>query len=195
MFTSSMIEKRQNSGFIAVLLMAAAMLLMATESKADSGLYIGASVGSAGIELNAGTPVVPVTFDEDDFAWKGFAGYNFDLPVFDLGIEAGYVDFGGPSGDVLGSMIEVDADGFSAFGVAGFDLGPVGVFAKYGVISWDAEVTVDGLSGSTDGSDPAYGVGAKIALSSLQIRAEYELFDIEDSEDVSMVSVGIVWTF
>jgi len=81
------------------------------------------------------------------------------------------------------------------FGVLGIDLGPLGIFAKYGMVSWDAEITIDGLSEAEDGSDPAYGVGAKIAIGSIDLRAEYEVFDIEDAEDVSMISVGLVWTF
>jgi len=189
------IEKRRTGGAGVVLLVAAAMALLSTESKADSGLYLGAGVGSAGIEIDVGTPVIPMSFDESDFAWKAFAGYNFDLPAVNLAIEGGYANLGGPSADVLGSAIEIEADGIAAYGVVGFDLGPVGVFGKYGVISWDAEGSIDGLGFSDDGSDPAYGVGAEFGLSSVSIRAEYEIFDIEDSEDISMFSASIVWTF
>ena len=194
MFTNLLAEKRQASGAGAILLVAA-LLLMSAESKADSGFYIGGSVGTAGVEIDTGDPVNPVIFDEDDFAWKAFGGYNFDLPILNLGIEGGYVDFGGPSADIGGILFEVDADGFDAFGVIGVDLGPIGVFAKAGVIAWDAEVSIDGITGTDDGTDPAYGIGAKIGLGSLAFRLEYELFDIEDTEDVAMISAGIVWTF
>jgi hypothetical protein len=195
MFGYSGIEKRRAGGAGVVLLVTASILLLSMESKADSGLYLGAGIGSAGIEIDVGTPVVPMSFDESDFAWKGFAGYNFDLPVVNLAIEGGYANLGGPSGDVLGSAVEVEADGITAYGVIGFDLGPLGVFGKYGVISWDAQGSIDGLGFSDDGSDPAYGIGAEIGLSSVAIRAEYEIFDIEDSADISMVSASIVWTF
>ena len=194
MFTNLLAEKRQASGAGAILLVAA-LLLMSAESKADSGFYIGGSVGTAGVEIDTGDPVNPVIFDEDDFAWKAFGGYNFDLPILNLGIEGGYVDLGGPSADIGGILIEVDSDGFDAFGVLGVDLGPIGIFAKAGVIAWDAEFSIDGVTGTDDGTDPAYGIGAKIGLGSLAFRLEYELFDIEDTEDVAMISAGIVWTF
>jgi outer membrane immunogenic protein len=194
MFTNLLAEKRQASGAGAILLVAA-LLLMSAESKADSGFYIGGSVGTAGVEIDTGDPVNPVIFDEDDFAWKAFAGYNFDLPILNLGIEGGYVDFGGPSADIGGILFAVDSDGFDAFGVLGIDLGPIGVFAKVGVIAWDAEASIDGVTDTDDGTDPAYGIGAKIGLGSLAFRLEYELFDIEDTEDVTMISAGIVWTF
>lgn len=194
MFRNLLTEKRQASGAGAILF-AAALLLLAAESKADSGLYIGGSVGIAGVEIDTGTPVNPLIFDEDEFAWKAFAGYNVDLPILNLGIEAGYVDFGGPSADIGGSLFAVDSDGFDAFGVLGIDLGPIGVFAKAGVIAWDAEVSIDGITDTDDGTDPAYGIGVKIGLGSLALRVEYELFDIEDTEDISMISAGLVWIF
>lgn len=195
MFINS-VEEIRGIKSAAVVLAASAVMLFSAEAKAESGFYLGGSVGQAGVEIEDASGVVPVSFDEDDFAWKAFGGYSFELlPVLSLAIEGGYVNLGGPSGDLLGVPVLVETDGFDVFGVLGVDLGPLGVFAKYGMISWDAEFTVDGLSDAEDGSDPAYGIGASIGLGSVDIRAEYEVFDIEDAEDVSMISVGIVWTF
>jgi hypothetical protein len=164
------------------------------ESQADG--YVGGSIGQSYIELDAGTPTVPAAFDEEEFGWKVMIGYEFDFAVITLGVEADYVDFGAPSGDVAGSQIEVDADGFAGFGTASIDFGPLGIFAKYGVISWDASFNIDGFdAGSDDGTDPAYGVGVKFGLASVEVRGEYEIYDIEDSEDVAMLSAGIVWRF
>jgi hypothetical protein len=178
----------------AIAVLVSSLLLVPAESQAEG--YLGASIGQSGVEIDAGTPIQPLSFDEEDFAWKGYGGFTFDLAVVNLGVELGYVNLGGPSGDVLGSQVEVDADGFDAFGVLGVDLGPIGVFAKAGMIAWDAEITVDGLdAGSDDGSDPAYGIGAKVGLGSLDIRLEYEVFDLEDAEDVTLLSAGIVWSF
>ncbi len=194
MFSKSL-EENRGVASVAVVLAASAIMLYAPESKADSGFYLGGSVGQAGVEVQDTSGIQPVSFDENDFAWKAFGGYKFDLPVVNLGVEGGYVNLGSPSGDLLGVPVAIETDGIDVFGVLGFDLGPLGVFAKYGMISWDTEFTVDGLSDAQDGSDPAYGLGATIGLGSIDIRAEYEVFDIEDSEDVSMISVGLVWTF
>ena len=163
----------------------------------ETGWYLGGSVGSASIEadFSDGVPDVP-TFDEDDFAWKVFGGYNFGItPVFDLGIEVGYVNMGNQSGDVLGIPIALEATGFDLFGVIGFDIGPVGLFGKVGYLSWDVEGVIDDFAESIDGSDIAYGVGLRFNLASVEIRGEYELFDIEDAEDVSMYSVGLAYHF
>ena len=162
----------------------------------ESGWFLGGSVGSATIEAEiTDDPDVP-PFDEDDFAWKIFAGYNFGItPVFDLGIEGGYVNLGSPSGDVLGESVALEATGFDLFGVIGFDIGPVGLFGKVGYLSWDVEGVIDDFAESIDGSDIAYGVGLRFNLASVEIRGEYELFDIEDAEDVSMYSVGLAYHF
>jgi hypothetical protein len=185
---------KRTSLSVTAALIASFMTFVPAESQA--GGYIGGSVGQSYIEINTGTPAVPEDFDEEDFGWKLLAGYEFEFAVISLGVEASYVDFGSPSGDVLGSQIEVDANGFAGFGTVGFNLGPVGVFGKVGVIAWDASISVDGFdAGSDDGTDPAYGIGAKFGLGSLEVRAEYEIYDIEDSEDVAMVSVGLIWRF
>ena len=64
------------------------------------------------------------------------------------------------------------------------------------MISWDAELSFAGFDvGSEDGTDTAYGVGAAFNLGSFQIRAEYEVFDISDVEDLTMLSAGFVFTF
>jgi len=174
-------------------------LFFALGAQAESGLYAGGSVGSVTIQAD-----IPdednidevFEFDENDFAWKAFAGYNFDLTVVDLAIEGGYVDLGAPSGDILGTNVELDANGWDIFGLAGLQLGPIGAFAKAGVISWDVEATVEGLdAGDDDGTDPAYGVGVRFNVGSFEIRGEYEMFDLDNVDDVFMLSAGLVWTF
>lgn len=147
---------------------------------ADSGFYIGAGVGDASFDDK--------DFDENDTGYKVFGGYNIGfIPLVDFAVEASYVDFGNPSNKIT----DIDLTGFDAFGLAGLSFGPFGIFAKAGVLSWDSDST-GGRSDS--GSDPAYGVGARFAIGSFAVRAEYELFDI-DGADVNMVSVSGVFTF
>ena len=149
---------------------------------ADSGFYIGAGVGDASVNVS--------DFDESDSAYKIFGGYNIGfIPLVDFAVEASYVDFGKPSS----SAGSVEVSGVNAFGLAGLSFGPFGVFAKAGMLSWDADSTL-GATSSESGSDPAYGVGARFAFGSFAVRAEYEVYDL-DSTDVDMVSVSGVYTF
>lgn len=170
---------------------------------ADSGLYVGGSIGGASLELDfgdTGIPDFPTEIDEDDTAYKLFAGYKFDLPVIDFGIEGGYVDFGKPDFGVevadVAIDVELDPTGFNLWGIAGIEAGPVDLFAKLGYVFWDLEVSVPGtnVSESDDGSDIGYGVGAAIGLGPLQLRGEYEIYDVEDA-DLSMLSLGIAYQF
>lgn len=163
---------------------------------AESGLFIGASVGTATVSADLPDPIDPgfgdINFDEDDFAWKVYGGYAWDLPIIDLGVEIGYFDLGSPS---TGADLGVAVSGYSAFALAGVNLGPVGLFVKGGMASWDADLIVADLRGSEDGSDPAYGVGLRFTLGSVEIRGEYEAFDIEDTDDVYMATLGLAWRF
>ena len=183
--------------------LSAALAFAPLTAAADSGFYVGGSVGGATIEVDfgdTGIPDFPTEIDEDDTAYKLFAGYKFDLPGIDLGIEGGYVDFGKPDFGVevadVAVDVELDPTGFNLWGIAGIEAGPIDLFAKLGYIFWDLEASVPStpvdLSG--DGADIGYGLGVGFGLGPLQLRGEYEIYDIDDA-DLSMVSLGIAYQF
>ncbi len=149
---------------------------------ADGGFYIGAGVGDASVK--------DADFDASDSAYKIFGGYNIGfIPLVDFAVEASYVDFGKPS-TTVGS---VEVSGVNAFGLAGLSFGPFGIFAKAGMINWDADSTFGSTTSSESGTDPAYGVGARFAIGSFAVRAEYEVYDLD--ADLDMVSISGVFTF
>jgi outer membrane immunogenic protein len=167
---------------------------------AESGFFMGGSIGTAAVEANVNNGIAlpdpaPV-FDEDDFGWKFLAGYDFALgEAFSLGVEGGYVDLGNPSADVLTIPVSLDPAGLTLYGTAGVDIGPVGLFAKYGFVDWEVDGSIGGIGFDDDGNDPAYGVGVRFNLGSVEIRGEYEIYDISDVEDVTMLSAGFVLRF
>jgi len=167
-------------------LAALAGILVGPAAYADSGFYIGGSLGDASVEVD------DFGFDENDSAGKVFGGFILDMPVVDFGVEAAYVDFGAPS--VTGASGPYELDAISAFGMAGLDYGLFGFFAKAGLVKWDDKIT------RNSGSDPAYGLGFRLMFSSVEVRAEYEIFDIPniatvDIDTVDMLSLGILWRF
>jgi OOP family OmpA-OmpF porin len=157
---------------------------------ADNGFYLGGSIGQANLKIDdlTNNTFANDDFDGDDMAYKLIAGIR---PLDWLGVEAAYVNFGKPEDTVLGQKLKADGDGISAFAVGFLATGPVDLFAKVGLISWDSKI-----SGSFDdnGSDLAYGAGAQFRVLGLSIRAEYEKFDISDV-DLDMISVGVTYTF
>jgi hypothetical protein len=160
----------------------AILLVLAAGSPVLAGpFYVGASYGNTTLEVDEPN----FEFDGDDPSYKVFAGLRF---LKFLGAEASYVDLGSPDDD----GVTVEATGWTAFGVGVLPLGPFGLFAKAGLISSDTEVT-GGFDDSS--SDPAYGVGAEFAISKIAVRAEYEMFDIEDTDSVYMISLGAAWRF
>ena len=163
----------------------------------DSGFYIGAGVGDASIKGSGTDPVRgDYSFDDSDSAIKLFGGYNFGLvPFLDLAVEGSYVDFGSTRATFQDtSSFEVDVTGISGFGLIGFDVGPIGLFAKAGLI-YSEVVKKLGSTPTDSGTDPAYGVGAKLQFGSFAVRAEYEVFEVDSLDDLSMVSVSAVYTF
>lgn len=189
-----MLNSKIRTNLIAALL-GLAVFSLSPAASADSGPFIGASVGAASVSADFGGAGNGNKFDEGDFAWKVYGGFAFDLPIVDLGVELGYFDLGAPNGNVLGDNVEISVSGYSAFALAGMNLGPVGVFLKAGIASWDADLVIDDLRGGEDGSDPAFGLGLRFTLGSLEVRGEYEFLDIKNTDDVYMATAGVVWRF
>ncbi len=80
-------------------------------------------------------------------------------------------------------------------------IGPVDLFAKVGLVSWDTDIcarliltdVVD--TDSDSGTDAAYGIGVALRLGKVTIRAEGEQFKIADADNVYMLPVGATFSF
>jgi hypothetical protein len=169
-------------------------------SAADNGFYLGASIGGSSIDVSDfDEELGDLDFSDGDAAYKLFAGYR--LMSF-FGVEAGYVDLGSPS-DTVGDMndinVKIGVKGWDAFAVGFLPIGPVDIFAKVGLISWDADIRAafDDLEedDSDSGTDATWGLGVALRLGSFAVRAEAERFEIEDADKVYMFSVGGTFTF
>jgi hypothetical protein len=173
--------KQISSGLVATLCLAS-FPAIAT----DNGIYLGGSVGQSSLQVD------DFSYDADATGYKLIAGWRF---LDWLAVEGNYIDFGSGDDSVSGAEIESEADGVSLSAVGFLPIGPVDLFARVGAVDWSADLSSPGIgSASDDGTDLTYGVGAQFRVWSLSIRAEYEIFDIEDV-DVDMISVGVTWTF
>lgn len=170
------------------------LALFPVPALADSGFYVGAAVGGATQDIELGGPP---EIEEDDTAFKVFGGYRFDMSVVDLSVELGYVDFGEAEINTAAGEVVFDPTGINLWGVAGFELGPVDLFAKVGVIAWDLETTTFAGRDSDDGTDYGFGLGAGFDVGKVQIRGEYELYDTSNADVtmLSMLSLGVVYPF
>lgn len=172
------------------LLLTTPLYSLTASAGSDSGVYVGGGIGRSSVEINTQL----ADFDEDATGYKILAGYNFGLvPLVDLAVEADYRDFG--TFETAGGAVETDATAFNVYGLAGLNFGLIGVFAKLGYS--DVEVDADLGDFSLNDSDSAnsWGLGAKVYLTSFSIRAEYEKFDVDEVDDLSMLSVSGTLTF
>ena len=163
----------------------------------DSGFYLGAAFGYS--SLDVAYDATGEDFDDNDQGFKVFGGYNFGIvPMFDLAVEGSYVDFGGAAGNIpsLGD-VELDIKAYDIFGLACYNIGPVGIFGKVGYVWWDAGSGTPEFDESS--SDMVYGIGVRVQIKSVSVRAEYELykFDVEQIGDLDLdcISVGVAWTW
>jgi OOP family OmpA-OmpF porin len=159
----------------------------------DNGIYLGASIGQSGVDIDEAVSTGGDDFSADATGFKVIAGWRF---LDWLSIEGNYVDLGSGDDTVDGGRVEVDASGLSLSAVGFLPIGPVDLFARVGAISWDADFEVEDFGKvSDDGTDLTYGVGAQFRVWGLSVRAEYEQFDIDDVDTVDLISLGVTWTF
>jgi hypothetical protein len=144
------------------------------------------------------------TIDNDDNAWKVFAGWRLN-PYF--AFELNYVDFGDPSDRIEGSGssgdYRLELAGFQPAVYGTFPLGPVELFGKVGYYFYDVDLTVDldDLTDeifSSDTSEEAwsygFGVGATI-LERLNLKLEYEKIDTDVIDDLDAIFLTGAWRF
>lgn len=181
-----------------LVILSASMMAVYPAMGADTGFYAGVGVGQSTVEIDDSD----IDFDETDVGWKAFAGYRF-MPYF--GVEGGYVNLGEPDDTLTVEDIDVDLevelDGWNLYAVGFWPIGEKwDLFGKFGVIAWDADLKASaaGLSASEgdDGEDLAYGLGFGWNFSErFSLRGEWEYFDIDDADEVYLLSVGVVYRF
>jgi hypothetical protein len=154
----------------------------------QTGFYFGAAVGD--------TKIKAPSFSENGTSGKLFLGYNMGIiPLIDIGVEASYINFGKATANNDLIANSYDISGADVFGVVGFNLGAIGLFAKVGGINWSSDIIRDSVSTSRSGSDAAYGIGAKVQFDSIGVRLEYEIFDVSAVDDLTMLSLAIFATY
>lgn len=154
----------------------------------ESGIYLGGGLGDTNIKGQEGGN----DLEFDSMGYKLILGYNFGVvPLVDLAVEGAYVNLGEES--VGGVSYEQTA--WNGFGLAGLSFGPFGIFVKTGLSAWDSETRIGGISSTSSGTDPVYGIGARLQLGALTARLEFERYDQSELDDVKMSSVSLLYTF
>lgn len=168
----------------------------------EPGWYLGGGVGQFNAQIDDLDEVDETVegWDEDDTAYKFFAGYR--LNGF-LAFELDYINLGEPSGAVVpGVNVDASIDGFAPYVVGTIPLGEwFEIYGRLGYYFYDATVGVeDELSGRAEfdeeSEDLVYGAGIGANIGErLNLRFEYEKFDLEGVDDADSLWLTAAWKF
>lgn len=168
----------------------------------NAGWYLGGGVGQFNAQVDDIDDVDATVdeWDEDDTAYKFFAGYRMNNF---LAFELDYINLGEPSGAVVpGVNVDASVDGFAPYVVATIPLGNwFEVYGRLGYFFYDAtlgiEDEVDGrVEFDEESEDLVYGagIGANIG-EKLNLRFEYERFDLQGVDDADALWLTAAWRF
>ncbi|SRR5688572_1001957 len=168
----------------------------------NAGWYLGGGVGQFNAQIDDVDDVDATVddWDNDDTAYKFFAGYRMNNF---LAFELDYINLGEPSGSVVpGVNLDAAVDGFAPYVVGTIPLGNwFEVYGRLGYYFYDATVGVENeIDGRAEfdeeSEDLVYGagIGAKIG-EKLNVRFEYERFDLQGVDDADSLWLTAAWKF
>jgi hypothetical protein len=178
------------SNVIVLALAAAAACASTPALAAESGFYLGGGVGSATTD---GDKPSGGSISESDTAWKVYGGYRMTIiPLLDFAAELTWRDFGSPEKH----GVKFEGDGFDGSVLGILPLGPIDLFARLGLGSYDVKRSGGGAPSHSETSSTAlYGVGAGFRISKFNIRAEWERVEPDNVNSIDMYTINVYWQF
>jgi OOP family OmpA-OmpF porin len=168
----------------------------------NAGFYLGGGVGQFNAQIDDVDEVDDTVggWDEDDTAYKFFAGYRMNQF---LSFELDYINLGEPSGSVVpGFNVDAAVDGFAPYVIGTIPLGQwFEVYGRLGYFFYDATVGVenevdDRVEFDEESEDLVYGAGIGANIGErLNIRFEYERFDLQGVDDADSLWLTAAWKF
>ncbi|HUQ12197.1 MAG TPA: porin family protein [Steroidobacteraceae bacterium] len=168
----------------------------------NRGFYLGGGVGQFNAQIDDVDQVDNTVddWDEDDTAYKFFGGYRMNNF---LSFELAYINLGEPSGNVVpGRNVDASIDGFAPYVVGTIPIGKwFEVYGRLGYYFYDATVGVeDELDNRAEfdeeSEDLVYGAGIGANIGErLNVRFEYERFDLQGVDDADSLWLTAAWKF
>jgi OOP family OmpA-OmpF porin len=187
---------------LATLTVVATAPALAQQQDEVSGWYFGGGVGQFNAQIDDVDDVDATVdeWDEDDTAYKFFGGYRVN-PF--LAFELDYINLGEPSGAAIpGFNVDASVDGFAPYVVGTIPLGPYfEVYGRLGYYFYDASVVYDRAVGGRlevdeESEDLVWGGGIGTNIGEkLNVRFEYERFDLQGVDDADALWLTAAWRF
>jgi len=181
---------------LAASLWAAGPTLAQDDDNAE-GFYLGAGLGDFSTDIDEIEDVddADLDFDSDENARKLFAGWRFNR-FFAVQLDA--IDFE-RSVDARNALnvVSTQSDGIAPSMVGTLPLGPVELFARAGILWYDLEIESDNTALVDDSDrDPIFGAGIGVTIAErVNLRAEYEVVEIDQLDDSHAVWLTAAWRF
>jgi len=179
----------------------------ATSAHANETWFFGLGVGQSNNSdyecTGCGAPIG--SLDDSDEAYKVFGGFKVNEG---MALLAGYTDLGQTTATGAGAAwtdrLEVDGFYFASQAIL-----PINesfeVFALAGLFRWDQTVTFNGASGTFQGTDPIFGLGASYLIPNTGLKAQVEwnrFFDVGTNDptfghidDYDLYTINLVLEF
>jgi OOP family OmpA-OmpF porin len=188
---------------LAMLLAALSMIALAPVASADNpdGFYAGAGVGRFNAQIDDFNQLDPTIddWDENDTAYKVFGGWRFNEII---AFEVAYINLGEPSGEIVpGFNLDASVDGFAPYVTATIPLGIFEVYGRLGYYFYDANLTTESVASGRvefdeESEDFVYGAGIGLdLLDHINVRLEYERFDLQGLDDTDALWLTGAWRF
>lgn len=168
----------------AIALAVVGVLFAANSVCAQPTGYIGASIGQSDVDVSG--------YDQAT-SFQLFGGMSLSQY---FGLEVAYTNLG--EFDNNSTLQTVEVDGFELTAVGSFPVtNHIDLFGEAGLYAWNMDITATGLgSGSDDGTDLTYGVGAKFQVAQpLKLHVEYQRYNNIDDEDIDTIYGGLAFSF
>jgi len=174
-----------------VLAFATANQAWAQDDEAQQGFYAGVGIGDFSSQID---DINDVEFDEDESAYKVFAGWRFNQF---FATQFDYLDLGRSDSTVGLQNLSIDTSGYVVRVEGTLPLAFFELFATAGLMFSDVEATLGNTEVFDESDDdPVYSVGAGFEIAErLVLRLEYEIIDIESYDDAEAVWFTAAWRF
>ena len=189
------------NGITAALLLSGLAAAAAAQADEESGFYAGAGVGVFDVRIDDFDDIDETIddYDSDDTAWKVFGGWRMTKY---FAAEVAYVNLGSPDDEILPDLtLTTETDGFAPYLVGTLPIGDwFELFAKAGYYWYETEVQIDTPIGSASESESdstftwTAGMGINF-FEHINVRLEYEQFDIDQVDDAEALWLTGAWRF
>ena len=179
----------KKSAAFAVLL----MLMLCVSSAYGKGLYVGGGLGASFVRWEW-TDLEEEDFKLDgaDFAYKIFGGYKV-IPF--LSFEGGYRNLGKVTDKMNDLEYGSETSGWDVEAMGILPLGVAHAWVKAGYFFWSSEGGLLSELVSESGSDFMWGLGGDLSILTLAVRLEWEKFEMEGADHISMFTAGATFGF